>query len=348
MKRGIHRLFGGLVATCIWIFGFGIVNAQTVDIGDFLILDSGKTWEMEGKGSLTFSGVVLAPDVIFDITTSEGSVLHGSPTQKMILEGWGQAQYSIFTMSFSVVQTLELRLDSTGLYVHSRIGAIYLNGVLQDEDQEVYNTPAKILPRMITVGNTYYFTADLSTGEVPDAVEVDSIEVVDTSLGPVETIKLRLFSGGEQPFILWLGRNVGTVKVQIDTTSGGDPLGLFAILTDTNVPWATAGVDALWSATVNTGDGWREAEGLGSFWVPDTDSPWIGHHGFAWAYCDGDLTNLWLYLPGAGWFWTSSEFYPFMYSDSRGEILYYFDLEGSRIFWSFILNDYLDLAVSGS
>ena len=248
---------------------------------------------------------------------------------------------------FSVVQTLRLRMDSTGLYIHARDGTIYLNGQLVDWDQETYKTPARLLPRLVEIGVSYPFVAELTTGDVDNVVVVDSIETIETSLGPVEAIKLVFFSGGDTPFVLWLGRNVGPVKTQIDTTFGGDPFGLFGILTDTTLPWDVESVDTLWAATVNSGDGWRHAEGLGSFWVPDTDSPWMGHPGFAWAYCDGDLTNLWLYLSGAGWFWTHSEMYPFMYSDTLGEMLYYYDLPGSRTFWSYLLNSYLILDGEG-
>jgi hypothetical protein len=347
MKCGTFRLSGCFAAACFWSLGSIGLSAQTVDIGDFLVLDAGNSWAMEGKASLVYSGMSLTPDITATITTLPGAILHKAQTNKMVLQASGDAGNILFPVLFSVVQTLQLRLDSTGLYLHSRDGVVYLNGATLDWDQEVYKTPAKILPRLITVGNSYPFTADLTTGEVPDKVVVDKIETVETALGPVEAIKLILFSDGETPVVLWLGRNIGAVKTQVDTSLSGNPLGLYAILTGTSLPWETASVNTKWAGTINEGDGWRSAESLGSFWVPDPDSPWMGHHGFSWAYTQGDLTNLWIYLPGVGWFWTSSEFYPFMYSDTHSEILFYFDLPGSHLFWSYKLDDFLDLGQGG-
>lgn len=343
MKRLKWSLFGCLGAACFWNLVAPVVYGQTVDIGDFLVLDPHETWSMEGNASFVYSGMTLTPDVNVSIETFVGPTLHGVQTTRMVIQGSGDAGNVLVPLLFSVVQTLRLRMDATGLYIHARDATVYLNGQLVDWDQETYKSPARLLPRLVEVGESYPFVSKLTSGDVDNIVVVDSIETIETALGSVEAVKLILFSDGDTPFVLWLGRNVGPVKAQVDATVDGNPLGLFGILTDTTIPWAVEAVDTLWAETINTGDGWREAESLGAFWVPDSDSPWMGHHGFGWAYCDGDLTNLWLYLPGTGWFWTSSEFYPYMYGETHGEVLYYYDLPGSRIFWSYLLNDYLNL-----
>ena len=347
MKCGKISIRGCLMVACMWIGGSFSIDAQMVDLGDFLILDRYETWSMEGNASFVYSGMPLSAEVGVSIENFAGPVLHGVQTTRMVIQGSGDAGNPLLPLLFSVVQTLRLRMDDDGLYIHARDGAIYLNGTLMDWEQEVYVSPAMLLPRMIEIGESYPFVSKLTTGDVQNVVVVESIESVETALGIVEAIKLVLFSDGDTPFALWLVRTVGPVKTQIDSTLGGEPLGLYGILTDTTRPVHVQPVKTFWSGTFNMGEGWRSAKSLGSFWVPDSDSPWMGHHGFGWAYCDGELTNLWIYLPGAGWFWTSTDFYPFMYSDTHGEVLYYFDLPGSKMFWSFLLNDYLSVGPGG-
>ncbi|HSH09523.1 MAG TPA: hypothetical protein VK995_03995 [Oceanipulchritudo sp.] len=330
---------GFLFAACSIGISPLILSAQTVDIGDFLVLEPDNQWYMAGDASLVYSGTTYHPEVAVTFNTSVGDEMHGVPTTRIFMEGGG----TVLIVPFSATQSLNLSLDGSGLYLHSRIAAVYAAGALQDMDEEVYYTPAKLLPRLITVGHEYLFDADLTSGLVQDRVYVEKIEPVETSLGTIEAIKLVLFTEGVSPVTLWLGRNVGCMKAKVDTVFSGSPFSMTAILTGMNLPWESAPIDAMWAATVADADGWRFVDWFEYFWPIGIDSPWIYHWGLGWAYCSGDSTNLWLYLQGIGWLWTNEVTFPWVYHAGFGKYLYYIYDAGSLWFYDPSIPDYLDL-----
>lgn len=345
MKTQIRftQLCGRVAVACCSVLTTLGLSAQTLDIADFLVLEPGNQWLMEGNASLVYNGVPYNPDVGISIETFEGQMLHEVQTTQMLLQGIGSVTVVIFKVEFSVNQDLMLSLDDTGLYLHSRVGSFYAAGNLEDLDEEVYITPAKLLPRLITVGNYYDFTANLESGDVQDRVFVETIEPVETSLGTIEAVKLVLFTDDDVPVILWLGRNVGAMKAQVATTFDESPFNMEAILTGMNMPWEALPIDGIWSATLAAPEGWRFSDWFEYFWTTSVDSPWIYHLGLQWAYCTGDMQNLWMYIQGLGWMWTSDNTFPWFYDASTAKFLYYVYGPGSYWFFDVETGEYVDL-----
>jgi hypothetical protein len=222
------------------------------------------------------------------------------------------------------------------------VGRIYLGGDLEDEDIEVYNTPAQILPRLITLGESYPYTADLESGSYDDAVVFEEIDFIDTGMGSAEGLKVVTFSEGDTPLVLWLGRNLGYLEAILTTTADGQPLTATGSVTGMDVPFIWESVQAYWADTINHGDGWRQSEWFGYFWVPYIESRWIYMWGVGWTYCMGNSSDMWMYMTQVpDWFWTSESYYPWMYSDERGTSLRH--QTGSLWFWDVGLNDWINL-----
>ena len=310
----------------------------TVDIGEFLPLEPGTSWNMTGTATYSF----LSFNVDIVVTTEAGGNMHGKSTSLIKLEANG----SSFGQTARVIQEIQVSLDINNLYLHSRVGRVYFNGELDDEDIEVYLAPARILPRLITVGRRYPFTTESNRGNVEDSIVLESIESISTALGTVETIKLMAFTQDDVPVTLWLGRDVGYMKARVSTEANDLPLTVQATLTDTNCPWNPTEIEALWAETVNNGGGWRYAEWLGHFWAANAHSPWINHLGFRWAYCLGNAESLWVYLPGnGGWVWTSEGFYPAFYNSVNGHYLNYVLFPGSAWFWDWSTFGWVNLGI---
>ena len=216
---------------------------------------------------------------------------------------------------------INVSLSATHLVLHSRVGQVWLNSTLDDEDIEIYNVPAEILPRLITVGESYNYTADLDSGSFEDSVVFESIEMIDTGMGSVEAIKLVVFSEGDTPVTLWLGRGVGYMQADVTTILDDKPIILTANLTGLDIPFTGEPVEAYWSDTIAFSDGWRYSDWLGYFWVPNLDSKWINHNGLGWAYCFGNLQDMWMYLQEIGWLWSNDVFYPWMFSSTQAKFL---------------------------
>jgi len=331
----IKRLARTSIAGTVLFTLPGLLAGQpTVDVADFLLTEPGRSWTMTGEA--LYSGFNLA--LTMDLTTEPGEVLHGVQTTRIKMDASG----SMLFISARVVQEIQVSLSGDALRLHSRTGQVYLNGELDDEDLEVYLTPASILPRLITVGQSYPFLAELESGDQNDSVLVESIETIQTTLGAVDTIKLVAFTEDEVPVTLWLGRDVGYMKVQVDTTVDESPLVVAARLQSTDIPWNPMDIATLWGDTLNNGNGWRYANWLGHFWAGGSDSPWINHFGLNWAYCLGDSSSLWMYLLGNdGWLWTSSSYYPVFYNAVNRHFLLH--TAGSPWFWDYNLGDWVNL-----
>lgn len=334
MRVQWRGLTGLLLMGSAWVLP--VPAATTVDIGDFLMMQAGQSWGLEGTASYSFFRL----DVDIDLQTAEGAEFHGVPTTLLSLE----ADASSFGQTARVIQELNISLDSEHVRLHSRIGRVYFNGQLDDEDIEVYRTPASILPRMVTVGERYPFLSELESGDVDDAVLVEGIEIIETPQGPVEALKLVAFADNEVPLTLWLGRNVGYLKVEVSTTANDIPLVISGLLKETSQTWVAETIDRIWADTVNNGGGWRYADWFGHFWTSGVGANWINHLGFSWAYCLGESDNLWMFLPGSQeWLWTRSDMYPAVYDAARGHYLYYVFYPGSTWFWDYALGDWIDL-----
>lgn len=334
LKKTLLGLFLGGTA-CFWAIPG--VNAQgtTIDIADFLVTEPGLAWNM--TGTALYSGFNLELDMT--LTTEPGDVLHGSETTRIKMDAAG----SFLFYSAQVIEEIQVSLSGDGLRLHSRTEQVYFNGELDDEDIEVYLTPATILPRLVTVGESYPFLAELEEGAVNDFVLIDSVEMIETALGTVEAVKLVAFTEDEVPVTLWLARGVGYVKAEVNTDVDDDPLVVSATLTSTDAAFAPEDVAVLWADTLNNGNGWRYADWLGHFWALDAGANWINHFGLDWMYCIGNPASLWMYhLGNEGWLWSSADAYPIFYNAVNGHYLLH--TPGSPWFFDYDLNDYVNLS----
>ncbi len=337
----IPKICGCLLAAALIGSGIPGLYSQTIDIADFLPMDPGNEWYLSGSASLTYSGTHYNPDIAAQLTTHAGSNLHGVPTTMMELQGVGNVFVILFNVEFRVTQQLWLSLNDTGLYLHHRVGMIHAAGSLEDYDEEEYYTPAMLLPRLIEVGHSYPFTAELTSGIENDSVYVAGIETIETAMGSVEAIKLVLFNDGDVPVVLWLGRGVGCTKAQVSSTFDESPLTVDAILDSMNSPWEVSPIDGLWAATLSGDHGWRFADWMSDFWAPSIDSPWIYHEGFLWAYCTGDPSSLWAFFFNVGWLWTNEDIFPFVYNVDMGKFLYFVYDDGTYRFFDIEAGEYL-------
>ena len=62
---------------------------------------------------------------------------------------------------------------------------------------------------------------------------------------------------------------------------------------------------------------WKQSNWFGVFGVFQKD--WIYHEKLAWIYVHQAEQGLWLYLEGAGWHWTNTTSYPYLYSHDQSE-----------------------------
>ena len=62
---------------------------------------------------------------------------------------------------------------------------------------------------------------------------------------------------------------------------------------------------------------WKQSNWFGAFGVFQND--WIYHEKLAWIYVHQAEKGLWLYLEGAGWHWTNTTSYPYLYSHAKSE-----------------------------
>lgn len=97
---------------------------------------------------------------------------------------------------------------------------------------------------------------------------------------------------------------INQVEVPTDEGSNGESINLFANLED-------------------MGNGWKYSEWFG--FVNDTYDPWIFHRDHNWMLIDSGSTleGLLLFDLSLGWIYTTSEFYPHLFSFERESWLYY-------------------------
>ena len=102
-------------------------------------------------------------------------------------------------------------------------------------------------------------------------------------------------------------------------------------------PYATVGGNSFQGAVyVFQGSFWQNATDLGNGWMwlnwfgyfYSGSSPWICHQTLGWLYPYATSTaNIWCWDPQwdgqGGWWWTSSSVFPWIYSVTEGEWLYY-------------------------
>lgn len=93
---------------------------------------------------------------------------------------------------------------------------------------------------------------------------------------------------------------------------GGAP-GTWTALVGTSDPWA--------SSSEQYGTNWRHQPTYGSYYVAGDQSIYHRHHGWLTVY--GDAPSNWWFDYNLGWLYTSSSYYPFIYSVSQQTWLYY-------------------------
>ncbi len=70
------------------------------------------------------------------------------------------------------------------------------------------------------------------------------------------------------------------------------------------------------------GGGWYASAWLGLFL--ETTGAWVYHYSFGWIYAHGEDDSVWLWFPDSeGWFWTSEEVFPFLYSQSSAYWIFF-------------------------
>lgn len=79
---------------------------------------------------------------------------------------------------------------------------------------------------------------------------------------------------------------------------------------------------------IEDGDGWRASAWLGRYWPADLD---LYHEELAWlkAYPSGKGSWFWPYNRQLGWFYSSAELYPIVWSYDREDYLYYYQGSGA-------------------
>ena len=72
----------------------------------------------------------------------------------------------------------------------------------------------------------------------------------------------------------------------------------------------------------DAGDGNKSLEWYG--WYYDSEYPWIYHYNMGWVYLLGeDTAGFWMYHPDRDWVWTQKGLFPYMFSPSEGDYLFY-------------------------
>jgi hypothetical protein len=99
---------------------------------NFLITEPGQTWNMTGSASYSF--FTLSVDIV--LTTEVGETLHGAETTLINLEANG----SSFGQTARVIEQIQVSLTGENLLLHSRVGKVFFNGELDDEDIDSYSS----------------------------------------------------------------------------------------------------------------------------------------------------------------------------------------------------------------
>ena len=105
---------------------------------------------------------------------------------------------------------------------------------------------------------------------------------------------------------------------------------------------------------LHTGPGWIDAQPipdtenwwsnpwLGNFYIAENNG-WIMHENLGWMFVLGQPDrSIWLWKEEMGWLWTSSETYPFLYSNQSGGWLFYHgQLDGTLLFYDYADSNWL-------
>lgn len=333
--------FRGLFTCAIaLLFAAPTTHAQTLDIKDFLPLDPGLTWTMQGQASYLIFTITFP----ISITTEVGPVHHGVQTTRVVMNAYIDLNsYSLGV--YQVYETLDLSLSGTHLLLHARTGQRWEDGVLKDEDIESYNTAARILPRLIEVGQLYNYTADLVSGSVNDQVLVAAIEDISAVGGQtMESVRLEAFPNAYQPIDLWMVRDMGFGRASFDADFDSISLTITALLQDPPQSYYGMKLAARWADSLALTGGWRTYPWLGNFWVPDADASWMRHEGLKWAYCQGDPGSFWMHLGTAGWVHVDKDRFPWIYDVTSGRYLYYLNKPDSRWVYDSGIGQWIELA----
>jgi hypothetical protein len=87
------------------------------------------------------------------------------------------------------------------------------------------------------------------------------------------------------------------------------------------VLWQPANAEGPFAGAADLGDGNHYSTWFDYF--NDQFYPWVYHYDHGWLYCNAvSESNIWLWNPGLGWIWTSSNSYPNLYEENRGWIFY--------------------------
>jgi hypothetical protein len=319
-------------------------TAGALDIADFLNLEVGKEWVVQGQG--TYFGTPFLMTGYIQVREMVDPPVPGAVN--LVVEiGSG------YPIVLSMVQTLTLSMDGSHLYLHARQGEVWVNGMLNDLDEEVYLSPAEILPRHVYVGRDYPYTAELEGGPVEDVMWIEKTETVKTfESQEAEAVKVVFFVDDEVPVQLWMARNIGFMRVRISTDFQGHSLIANCVLTQWYDEWNPGPVHGLWCDTLKGPQGWRVCHWLGYVWPwGGIDSPYAVHYGFGLGYFMGSMDNMYMYVWNVGWFWSSQNVYPYFYRYAMGgepdDHMIYIPGQGSYDFWSYRYSKYVDLTPGG-
>ena len=90
---------------------------------------------------------------------------------------------------------------------------------------------------------------------------------------------------------------------------------------------------------ISDAENWWSSPWLGNFYIAENNG-WIMHEDLGWMFVLGQPDrSIWLWKEEMGWLWTSSETYPFLYSNQSGGWLFYHgQLDGTRLFYDYMVN----------
>ena len=88
------------------------------------------------------------------------------------------------------------------------------------------------------------------------------------------------------------------------------------------------------SPVSDNNDGWFSLENFGTYYTENY--PWVYHEQLGWFYTPEDVGSLdgfwiWRIHDEQGWLWTSKDSYPFCFSASTGNWLYFFEISGAGV-----------------
>ena len=108
-----------------------------------------------------------------------------------------------------------------------------------------------------------------------------------------------------------------------------------------------ATVDRLTGASAMEGaTDWWSSKWLGDYFR--SGSGWMLHVELGWLYPSPSAGDgLWLWKESLGWVWTEEEIYPYLYSSSRDNWLYFFGaVEQNRLLYDYGIKNWIKLEES--